>query len=69
MTKIAKSLTDLIGNTPLLELTNYNALNSLEAKVIAKLEYSCRKCKRQNWLCHDQGWRGKRSYYRGYCDY
>lgn len=39
MTKIAKSLTDLIGNTPLLELTNYNALNSLEAKVIAKLEY------------------------------
>jgi cysteine synthase A len=39
MTKIAKSLTDLIGNTPLLELTNYNALNKLDAKVIAKLEY------------------------------
>jgi len=39
MTKIAKSLTDLIGNTPLLELTNYNALNNLDAKVIAKLEY------------------------------
>src|SRR5680860_18848 len=39
MTKIAKSLTDLIGNTPLLELSNYNALNDLEAKVIAKLEY------------------------------
>lgn len=39
MTKIAKSLTDLIGNTPLLELSNYNALNSLDAKVIAKLEY------------------------------
>ena len=39
MTKIAKNLTDLIGNTPLLELTNYNALNSLDAKVIAKLEY------------------------------
>jgi len=39
MTKIAKSLTDLIGNTPLLELTNYNKDNSLEAKLIAKLEY------------------------------
>lgn len=39
MTKIAKNLTDLIGNTPLLELTNYNALNGLDAKVIAKLEY------------------------------
>lgn len=24
MTKIYRSLTDLIGNTPLLELTNYN---------------------------------------------
>jgi len=39
MSKVAKNLTDLIGNTPLLELTNYNKLNNLEAKVIAKLEY------------------------------
>ena len=39
MSKIAKSLTDLIGNTPLLELTNYNEENKLDAKVIAKLEY------------------------------
>lgn len=39
MSKIAKNLTDLIGNTPLLELSNYNRANSLEAKVIAKLEY------------------------------
>jgi len=39
MSKIAKSLTELIGNTPLLELTNYNKDNSLEAKLIAKLEY------------------------------
>lgn len=39
MTKIAKSLIDLIGNTPLLELSNYNAQNSLDSKVIAKLEY------------------------------
>jgi cysteine synthase A len=39
MSKIAKNLTDLIGNTPLLELTNYNESNALEAKLIAKLEY------------------------------
>lgn len=39
MTKIAKSLTDLIGNTPLLELSNYNKENKLEARLIAKLEY------------------------------
>ena len=39
MSKIAKSLTDLIGNTPLLELSNYNKENSLEAAVIAKLEF------------------------------
>jgi cysteine synthase len=38
MSKIAKSLTDLIGNTPLLELSNYNKLNNPDAKVIAKLE-------------------------------
>lgn len=37
--KIAKSLTDLIGNTPLLELSNYNGTKNLNAKVIAKLEY------------------------------
>jgi len=39
MSRIAKNLTDLIGNTPLLELSNYNRLNNLEARVIAKLEY------------------------------
>lgn len=39
MSKIAKSLTDLIGNTPLLELSNYNKENNLDAKLIAKLEY------------------------------
>lgn len=37
--KIAKSLTELIGNTPLLELSNYNKINNLNAKIIAKLEY------------------------------
>ncbi len=39
MAKIAKKLTELIGNTPLLELENYGKKNSLEGKVIAKLEY------------------------------
>jgi cysteine synthase A len=39
MAKIAKQLTDLIGNTPLMELSNYNASQQLKAKVIAKLEY------------------------------
>jgi cysteine synthase A len=38
MSKIAKNLTDLIGNTPLLELSNYNKINGLEATIIAKLE-------------------------------
>ena len=39
MGNIAKKLTDLIGNTPLLELTNFEKQNNLEARVIAKLEY------------------------------
>lgn len=39
MSRIANNLTDLIGNTPLLKLTNYNAANQLKADVIAKLEY------------------------------
>ena len=39
MAKIAKQLTELIGHTPLLELSNYEKEFELEAKVIAKLEY------------------------------
>lgn len=39
MQKIASSLTDLVGNTPLLELNNYSRHNELRARVIAKLEY------------------------------
>ena len=39
MTKIYRSLTDLIGNTPLLELTNYNRKFAPQATIIAKLEY------------------------------
>ena len=38
MGKIAKKITDLIGNTPLLELTNYNKKRNLTAVVIAKVE-------------------------------
>jgi cysteine synthase len=39
MTKIAKNLTDLVGNTPLLELSNFNKKHQLSATIIAKLEY------------------------------
>ena len=38
MSKIAKNLTDLIGNTPLLELSNFNKKHHLDATIIAKLE-------------------------------
>ncbi|MBC3797402.1 cysteine synthase A [Acetobacterium tundrae] len=37
--KIATKLTDLIGNTPLLELSNYEKTLALDAKIVAKLEY------------------------------
>jgi len=39
MAKIKKNLTDLIGNTPLLELANFNTQNKIEARIIGKLEY------------------------------
>lgn len=39
MKKIAQKLTDLIGNTPLLELSNYNKSHQLGATIIGKLEY------------------------------
>ena len=39
MAKIAKSLTELIGKTPLLELSNYEKKHDLKAKIVAKLEY------------------------------
>ncbi|WP_018665732.1 cysteine synthase A [Bacteroides gallinarum] len=39
MKKIARHLTDLVGNTPLLELNNYGRNKELKARVIAKLEY------------------------------
>ncbi|MCX7774112.1 MAG: cysteine synthase A [Clostridia bacterium] len=37
--KVAKNLTELIGNTPLLELSNFSKKKGLEAKLLGKLEY------------------------------
>ena len=39
MAKVYKSLTDLIGKTPLLELSNYEKKYDLKASIVAKLEY------------------------------
>ncbi|MBR3733555.1 MAG: cysteine synthase A [Bacteroidaceae bacterium] len=39
MTKIATQLTQLVGNTPLLELSAYNQSKNLNATIIGKLEY------------------------------
>lgn len=36
---IYRSMIDLVGNTPLLELVNYRTANSLPAAIYAKLEY------------------------------
>lgn len=37
--KIYKNLSQLIGETPLLELTNYNTVNKVQGTIYAKLEY------------------------------
>ncbi len=62
MAKIAKKLTDLIGKTPLLELSNYNKENGLESKLIAKLEYynpsGSVKCRIGNAMIEDAEKRG-----------
>lgn len=39
MSKIAQHLTDLIGNTPLLEISNYNKALKLPCTILVKLEY------------------------------
>jgi cysteine synthase A len=38
MGRIAKKITDLIGNTPLLEFSNFNRIHGLQARVIGKIE-------------------------------
>ncbi|MBQ6063492.1 MAG: cysteine synthase A [Prevotella sp.] len=39
MAKIAKQLTELVGNTPLLELNKFSALKGIDTPIIAKVEY------------------------------
>ncbi len=39
MANYKKRITELVGNTPLLELTNYNKNHALGATIVAKLEY------------------------------
>lgn len=39
MAKVFKSVTELIGKTPLLELENFRTANGAGAKIVAKLEY------------------------------
>lgn len=39
MARIAKQLTDLVGNTPLLEFSRFNASQGLKARLVGKLEY------------------------------
>ena len=39
MTKIAKQLTELIGNTPLLELNKYSQAKGLDTPIVAKVEF------------------------------
>ena len=36
---IFKSADELVGKTPILELTNYDKAHGLDAKILAKLEY------------------------------
>lgn len=38
MAKIAKSITDLIGKTPLVEISNYSKAENLAARLVVKLE-------------------------------
>ena len=39
MAKIAKQITDLIGNTPLVELNRYSKFRGVETPIIAKVEF------------------------------
>lgn len=39
MSKVAKNLTELVGNTPLLEINNFVAKHQLKARILVKLEY------------------------------
>ena len=39
MGKIYKSITELVGHTPLVELGNYEKKHNLKARLLGKLEY------------------------------
>jgi len=39
MGKVNRSISELVGKTPLLELVNYEEKNDLDAKILVKLEY------------------------------
>ena len=39
MAKLAKNITELIGDTPLLELSNYGEKNDLKGNILGKLEF------------------------------
>lgn len=42
MANIKKSITELVGHTPLVELTNYNKKNQLKGTLVGKLELRLR---------------------------
>ncbi|MEL7570542.1 MAG: pyridoxal-phosphate dependent enzyme, partial [Eubacteriaceae bacterium] len=39
MAQIYRSVSELIGNTPIIELAQFNKKNNINAKILAKLEY------------------------------
>lgn len=39
MAKVYESIAELVGETPLLELKNYEKKHDLKAKILVKLEY------------------------------
>ena len=55
MEKIARKLTDLVGNTPLLELSNYNKSNGLEGSTDSenRIIQSRGQCKRPRGIGND----------------
>lgn len=64
MAKVYQSATDLIGNTPLLEVTKLEKSKGLEAKVLIKLEYfnTSGSGKRPCCILHGKRCRGERSF-------
>ena len=71
MAKIYKGALGLIGNTPLVEISNIEKELSLPAAVLVKLEYlkSCRKRQGQSGKSNDRGRGEKRPPERRFCDH